>query len=272
MKIKKYIAGSVLFFTILACVVPGLSQPAPSAFDPSTIPTMVALTADAAMTQTAVALPTPAQTPTRLPPTAGTNLEGLPDGSTKFADSKTGFEVIFPAGWLTLRSNSEEFNLALLNEAANNEFLRKQMEFDKADFEPEFDCLNSYPLRPDLEENFVFGYAELELDTNDPLPFDSNFMGELVRDLESSGIFPGFRAETAQIYENENLVNLLEVSGSFSMSNSLGEVVPHYHTSVYFKPTANSSALLSFTYLKEYQQSMQADVKSIITSIRLLNQ
>jgi len=263
--IKNYATSSVLFLVILACGSQSAVSPAIG------IPTIIVLTADAAKTQTAIVLPAPEETPTRLPPTAGTTLEVLPDGSTKFTDSKTGFEIIFPTGWLTLRSNSEEFNSALLNDAVENEFLLDQMEFDKTDYEPELDCLNSYPLRPDLKENFVFGYSELELDTDDPTPFDSNFMGEVVGDLESSGIIPGFRADIAQVYENGNQVTLVEVSGSFSMSNSLGEVVPHYHTSVYFKPTANSSALLSLTYLKEYQQPIQADVKSIITSIKSLN-
>lgn len=267
MKIKKYIAGLTLVLAMLACA----GQPAPSAIDPNTIPTIVVLTAVAAMTQTAIALPAPGETPTRLSPTADTTLEILPDESTKFTDSKTGFEIIFPAGWLTLRANSQEFNSALLNQAVENEFLRKQMEYDMSDYEPDFDCLNAYPLRPDIEEDYVFGYSELKLDTNDPLPFDETFMGEKVQWMESSGYFPGFRAETAQIYENENRVTLLEVSGSFSMRTGQGEAVPHYHTSVYFKPTANSSALLSITYLKEYQQPMQADVKSIINSIKSLN-
>ena len=60
MKIKRYIAGSILVLSILACT----GQSVPTTFDPNTIPTMVVLTANAAMAQTAAAAsPTPTPVP-----------------------------------------------------------------------------------------------------------------------------------------------------------------------------------------------------------------
>ncbi len=142
MKIKKYIAGSVLLLAMLACVVPGLSQPAPSAFDPNTIPTMVVLTANVAIAQTAAAQPVATEVPAgSVPAMTGTSIEQTQDGTTKYSDYDGGFEIIFPARWLTVRPNSDEFNAALANEGANNQMLHDQMTADMAGYEANYDRL-----------------------------------------------------------------------------------------------------------------------------------
>jgi hypothetical protein len=116
MKIKNHIAGSILIFAISACVVPGFSQPAPSAFEPNTIPTMVVLTANAAMAQTAAAasptptpLPTESATATPRISLSGTSLFLRDDRATVFIDHQTGVELIIPTGWLAVRVNEPEY-------------------------------------------------------------------------------------------------------------------------------------------------------------------
>jgi hypothetical protein len=273
MKIKSYITGSVLFLTMFACVVPGLSQPVPSAIDPSTIPTIVVLTANAATTQTAaVAPPLPAETAPPIPSGPTGTLELLPNGSTKYTDNEAGFEITYPVGWLTLRPNSDEFNSALANEAVKNDMLRDQMAADQADYEAGVDRLYSYPLLPDIEKNFAFGFSNTEWNLNDPKPVDENSMGELVRALESSGAIPGFRADTAKVYENASGVKILEVGGQFSMSDGQGGILPFYVTIVFFKPASDSTIRITSTYLKDYKLPISTDVMSVITSIKLLGQ
>ena len=112
MKIKKYIAGSVLFLAMLACA----GQPAVPAFDPNSIPTLVVLTANAAMAQTAAAAPpTPTPVPTEFAtPTPRISLSGTllflrDDQTTVFTDHRTGIELIVPAGWLSVRTNEPEY-------------------------------------------------------------------------------------------------------------------------------------------------------------------
>lgn len=272
MRIKHSITISMALLSILACIIPGVSQPVPGAIDPDALPTIVVLTANAAMTQTAaVPSPMPAETPTRQPLTAVTTLETLPDGRTKFTDNEAGYEITFPAGWLTLRPNSEEFNSALIGKAAGNEALKYQMEYDLGDYEPELDRLYSYPLRPDIEKNFAFGYSELEWHTTDSAPIDESEMGHVVRTAESSSTTPGFRVDTARVYENANQVKLIEVGGQFSLTNNEGTVIPYYYTAVYFKPASESTVLVVFSYFKDYQQLLQPDANSVITSIKLLN-
>jgi hypothetical protein len=274
MKAKKYIAGSVLFLTILACVVPGLGQPAPTAIDPSTIPTIVVMTANAAITQTAAAAPSPVLTETNTPDPSAINgmIESLPNGSTKYTDNEVGFEITYPTGWLTLRPNSDEFNSVLVNEAKKNDMLRDQMEVDLNNYKAGIDRLYSYPLRPDLEKKFAFGSSNIEWDSNDSTLVDENSMGELVRALESSGAIPGLRVVTAQVYENSKQVKLLEVGGQFSLSDDQGGILPFYLTIIFFKPSSDSTIRMNFTYLKDYKLPISTDVMSVIDSIRLLDQ
>jgi hypothetical protein len=71
MKIKILITSLILFFAIIACIVPGISQPdAIPTYDVNMIPTMVVLTANALASQTAAAitpLPIETSTPTLVP-------------------------------------------------------------------------------------------------------------------------------------------------------------------------------------------------------------
>jgi hypothetical protein len=266
---KYYIAGVTLFF-LLACALPGLSQPAAvPTFDTNSIPTIVALTANAAMAQTATV---PISTPDIASILAQSTLDQLPDGRAKYTDNEIGFEITFPAGWLTVRANSDEFNAAFANEATKNDMLRKQMQLDLDDYEPGTDRLYSYPLRPDLEKNYAFGFSGLEWDADDTAPIDEAGMGKFVRGMESSGTIPGFRADTAQIYDNMGQVKVVEVGGQFSISDGQGGVVPFYATFVFFKPTDGSTVLVRFTYLKDYKVELYSDVTSVIASIKLLGQ
>jgi hypothetical protein len=116
MKIKNYMAGSILFLTMAACAIPGLSQPAAPTFDPNTIPTMVVLTANAALAQTAAAAsPTPTPVPTESATAtprislSGTSLLLRDDQTTVFTDHRTGIELIIPAGWRAVRINEPEY-------------------------------------------------------------------------------------------------------------------------------------------------------------------
>lgn len=266
MKTKYYVMSLILLFALTACALPGISQPAAlPTFDPNAIPTMVALTANAAMAQTATVA-----SPRATPDLSETTLEQLPNGGSKYTDKGIGFEITFPVGWLTLRPNSDEFNSALAKEAVKNDMLRDQMEADMAVYEVGVDRLYSYPLLPDIEKNFTFGFSKLKWNADDSIPIDDQTMGEMVRFVESS--ISGFRADTVQTYENANHIQLVEVGGQFSISNSEGNVIPFYMTYLFFKPTSGTSILMSFTYLKDYKQPIATDVISVINSIKLLDQ
>jgi hypothetical protein len=275
MRNKPGFFGAILILSMLACVVPGLSQPVAAPLDPAMLPTIVVLTANAAMTQTAVAVPAgdvppgdPLVSPTPAP--NETALLVSTGGATKFTHVTGGYEITFPAGWVTVRPNSEEFDRAYKGEAAQNEMLLDQMNYDLTSYEPGVDQLFSYPVRPDIEEDFAFGFSKLKWIQDDPVPVTQSSMGQTVRDWESSGEIPGFRADTAQIYQNGNHVELIEIGGPFSLTDDQGGVVPFYSTIVYFKPDDNSTVRITFHYLKDFQLALAGDVASVINSIKLL--
>ena len=278
MNIKRLYPLTLLLISTLACAIPGLDAPVPAPFDPGALSTVVGLTGNAAVTQTAlVAQPLSTEVVSGdaapgLTETAATSLELLPDGSTKYTDNEVGIEVVFPAGWLTLRANSDEFNSALKKEAAKNELLRAQMELDLAEYHPGMDRLYSYPLRPDIEKNTAFGFSKLRWDSEDSVLVNESSMGEFVRGLESSGAIPGLRVDTAQLYENGNQVKVIEIGGQFSFRNDLGEVIPFYYSAVFFKPTSGSTVRISLVYLKDYKLPIYEDVASVINSIKLLDE
>ena len=273
MKQKRLNPLVLLLISTLACVVPGLSAPAPAPFDPNMLSTIVVLTVDAAVSQTAAAQPFITELPagTIVPGMTGTTIEQVQDGATKYRDYDGGFEVTFPAGWLAVRPNySDEFNASMANDGADNPALRNQMTTDLAGYDPNFDRLYSYVIRPDVEKNTIFGFSKMVWDSEDTTSIDNTTMGELVRGLESSGAIPGFRADTAQVRENGNAVMMIEIGGRFAMGDGQGGTIPYYTTIIFFKPTSNSLTRITFTFLQDYNAQISTDVKSIIESIRMV--
>lgn len=274
MKARHIVLIGMLFLPALACVIPGVNQPAP--IDPALLPTIVVLTVNAATTQTAVAsgagMPLEEPAATALPLPNETSLELQPDGATKFIHLTGRYEMTYPTGWLTVRPNSEEFNAAYSKDAAKNPLLLGQMDYDANAYEAGYEQLYSYALRPDIDKNFLFGFSTVRWDSHDSLSLNEAAMGELARELESSGAIPGFRVDTAQIYETSNAIEVIEIGGQFSLSDGQDGVIPFYMTAVFFKPTADTLTRITFTYLKDYKVQLALDVSDTIISIKLLGQ
>jgi hypothetical protein len=198
-------------------------------------------------------------------------IEQIQDGAVRYTDHDGGFELIFPAGWLAVRPNSDEFNTTLANDGAKNQMLRDQMTNDLAAYDPNYDRLYSYILRPDIGKNTIFGFSKLVWDSNNNTSaIDNDSLGEAVQGLESSNSIPGFRADTAQVRENGNTLPLIEVGGRFSMSDGQGGTVPFYTTIIFFMPIPTSLTRITFTFMQDYKEQISADVNSIIESIKLI--
>lgn len=259
----------VILIAIVACVLPTQSiRPMPT-LNPDAIGTAVAGTVQA---QAVATEPVSTQSAgTEIPAgITGTAIEQMQDGTTKYSDYDGGFEVTFPAGWLAVRPNSEEFNASLAKEAKANSMLHDQMAADQTEYDAQFDRLYSYILRPDIKKNVLFGFSNLGWDPDDPAPLDSVGMGKLVRELESAaGGIPGFRADTAQLHEDGD-IKMVEIGGHWMMSDGQGGVVPFYSTIIFFKPTNDSTVRMNFTYLEDYHIPISTDILSITASIKLL--
>lgn len=251
----------VLLATLIACVLPGqAAQPD----TPNTMQTAIAGTSQAAAQQTAVAA--------LLPPTpegmTGTVVEQRQDGTTKYTDYDAGFEVTFPVGWLVVRPNSEEFNAALVGEAAVNSMLHEQMaadlKGDGADYR-----LYTYILRPDLKEHVMFGFSKTKWDPADPKMLDNANMGNLVRELEAQSSIPGFHADTAQIHDDTS-TRVIEVGGRWTLNDGTSEPVPFYSLFYFFKPMQDSTVRITITFVQDYQDEFAVDLKSIRDSIKIV--
>ena len=251
----------VILFAIVACVVP--SQAAPVVPTPNEIETAIVGTIQAATASAqSVATKTP-EDPT------GTTLEQLPDGITKYTDHDAGFEITFPTGWLTVRPNSEEFNAALVGEAATNSLLHDQMAVDLNIPDEDHALLLSYILRPDIQKKFLFGFTSVRLFPEDTTMLDSVNMGKAVRDLETSGEIPGFRVDTAQVHEDDP--RTIEIGGRWTMNDGKGTLIPFYATLYFFKPTPDSTVRILVAYLEDYKVKLAPDIFFIMQSIKLTN-
>ena len=162
----------ILLTTILACVVPGLpaaSQPAPTV--DTRLDMMVAETVSAALEQTRQALPiatiapvstsTPRTTATPSPTPdmddSGSTINRFEDGTAQFIDTKAGYEISLPTGWLPIRINSQEYLDAwLLPELTNPAMQRSLSSIEN--------------MNPDELRLFVLdiqaGHAEIDFITN----------------------------------------------------------------------------------------------------------
>ncbi|HMB21797.1 MAG TPA: hypothetical protein VKP08_03145 [Anaerolineales bacterium] len=249
----------VLLAAMLACELPGQTmQPAPVI----NIETAVAGTAEAAAQQTAAAQPVPTHR-------TGTILNQLEDGSTLYTDYDAGFEILFPAGWLAVRANAEEFQTVMEKEGAVNFLLHAQMTDDLATLNGETKRVFAYALRPDIETDTFFGFAKAAWYQDDLLSIDNATMSELMRSLEASNDLPGFHADTAQLHE-DGPVKMIEIGGPFAQTTDKGKSIFLYSTFIYFKPSTDSTARLLFTVFDKFRGLIAPDVKSIFESIRLI--
>jgi hypothetical protein len=274
MKPKGLFPFALLWVLTFACIIPGLEAPVPGPVDPNMISTIVVSTANAAASQTAAAQPFASVTPagTTHPGMTGAAVEQLKDGTIKYNDYDGGFELIYPVGWLAVRPNSDEFNTSLAKDGAGNPMLHDQMTTDMAGYDAKLDRLYSYILRPDIKQKYFFGISKLKWYSEDTTLLDNAVMGELVQGLESSGVIPGFHADTAQVQENGNAVTMIQIGGHSMMSIDQGGTVPIYSTVVFFKPTSNSLTRITFSYLQDYNAQISTDVNSIIESIKVAGQ
>jgi hypothetical protein len=266
-----------IFFAFCLCIgVAGIfiyasgpqTMPA-SGNPPAEAPTATVILTNVPTTE-ATATETPAITPTS--ETKGMALEKQPEKTIKFTDYDGGYEVTFPVGWLVVRPDDDEFNTALAKEGAKNAMLASQMKMDKSGYDAELDRVFSYPVRPDIKKNVIFGFSKTHFYPKDDVPINNNSMGDFVRKLEASGVAPGLRITASNIEESGNKISFMVVKGRFIKKTDSGDMIPFSVTALFFKPTPSSLALLTFTILQDFQGQISPDLNLIQESIKLLGQ
>lgn len=229
---------------------------------PTSIPTNTPETSPAsehAATETSIVTP--------LPEANNTSLERQPDGTIKFTDYDSGYEVTYPKDWLAFRpENEEEFNAALAKVGTKNTALIEQMKSDKSSYKANADRIFSYPLLSD--QNLLLGFSGIEFFPNDTRPLDNRSMGIFVNNLETSPDLPGLRVRVADFKENGNQVPMVFVKGTYLSKGGVTVLVRF----LIFKPTSSSVIRMSFAMADFDGFGTTQDVDEIQESIKLLNE
>lgn len=272
MKIKNYITSSILFFSIMACVVPGLSQPAaPPTFDLSTIPTMVVLTANALEAQTAVAaLQVPLETPTLTPAESGsatprislsgTSLFLRDDQTTVFTDRQAGIEFIIPAGWMPIRVNEQEYFDAFVSDAATDPVIYDRLiqiqTADTARFR-----MDAIDIRTGHVFNGIITDIHYVFESD-----DSRSLKEISEDWRSAdSIFVNYEFTSSNYEQAANGIEILVIERRYGPPTKAV-----FHRGVFFKIPSGIIRFDFFTNI-DFKDTVLPDFESVVNSLVLLN-
>lgn len=272
MKTKNYITGSILFLTIMACVIPGLSQPVPPTFDLNLIPTMVVLTANALEAQTAIAAPpTPLETstPTLMPTESvtatpkislsGTSLLLRDDQTTVFTDREAGIEFVIPAGWMPVRVNEQEYFDAFVSDAAKDPVINSRLiqiqTADTARFR-----LDAFDIRPGHIVNGIIADINLVFERT-----DTRSLEEISKDERSAGKpFENFEFISSDYEQAANGMKMLVMEQRWDLSPGVV-----YYRSVFFKIP---SGIIKFDFFTDigFKDTVLPDFEKVVNSLVLL--
>ena len=272
MKIKNYITGSILFFTMLACVVPGLSQPAASpAFDQDALSTVVVLTANALEAQSAVAAtptlfetstPTfvPAEPVTATPKVSlsGTSLLLRDDQTTVFTDRQAGVELIIPVGWMPIRVNEQEYLDAFSSNAAADLAIRERLNRIQT-FDPAWFRLDAIDVQAGHVINGAPTFMSVIFQQN-----DSRSLEEVARD-EKVKSFTNYKSISSGYQQAVNGIKILVVEQSWAVTTGTT-----YYKGVFFK-IPSGLVVLDFYAPLEFKDTVLPDFEKVVNSFVLLN-
>lgn len=271
MKRNDLFAAAMLMFSVLACVIPGAGQPAP--LDPGMLPTMVVLTANAAMTQTAAVIPPPSlETPMPTPaPTeaftatpkislAGTSLILREDQSAVFIDHKAGIELEIPAGWMAVRLNEPEYYAAFTSPAASDPEILEHWTLVQS-VNPDHFRLDAIDIRPGHVINGAVSYINVVFD-----PDDFRSLEELAEtEKKDTKPFVNFEFISSDIRQIANGMRVLVIEQRWDASP---EVV--YYRGVFFRVPSGALLLAFFTTLS-LKETVLPEFDQIVNSVTLIN-
>jgi len=269
MKIKHCITGLVLFLGILACAIPGLSQPAPiPTFDPGPLSTTVALTSSAAMSQTAVvATPLPVETPiptetaiaTPKVSLSGTSLLLRDDQTTLFTDREAGIEFIIPAGWMPVRVNEQEYLDAFVSDFAQDpavyDRLTQIQTADTSRFR-----LDAFDVRPGHIVNGIITDIHYMFGAD-----DTRSLEEISKDRsEAESIWVDDRLLSSNYEQSANGIEILVIERRYGPSDAV-----IYNRIVYFKIPSGAIRFSIYTNM-EIKDTTLVDFQTLVDSVTLL--
>jgi hypothetical protein len=270
----------ILLITALACILPGQSPASVSPPTPDTrLGTIVAETVSAALELTRQAIPTetppptptqePTATPTPVADTSGSTLTRRDDGSTLFTDTRAGYEIIIPAGWLAVRVNQQEYFDAWLLPELSDPALQRAFNTVQ-DQDPEVIRLVAFDIREGQILNGVVTNVNLTWDRQLEISFDSEEDLQAVADDLSSAV------EGLTVYASEIVIPQFgdihgEIQSEIEGLNADGQPVTLYQKMVIFN-LETGTLIVTFTSEIEVTEETLSMFEATIASLRTVEE
>jgi hypothetical protein len=272
---RTFLIALIFLAAITACVVPGLpaaSTPLPTlTVDTGRIAMMVAGTVSAVVAQTEQAQPistpipaaatftftsTPASTSTSAPlPTATPTPQSSPsqstltkqaDGSILFTDEYAYYEIIMPAGWLTVRVNEKEYLDAFsLQEAANTHVQQSLLSVQNED--PNVFRLLAIDTQAAHIQNEFVTDMRFVLDEEMDISLNSDEdLQAIAQEIPTSAAVFRFEVTSVKIFTSASGIDFGVIEARSSFTNAVGIDVAIYQKQVFFNvPVGTQSITLT---------------------------
>ena len=267
---KTFLFSVLLLLLISAC---GRSvTPAPIT-NPGSVETSLASTARwlAQQTETAQGFtPTPSVVPTlTLTPTpkissAGTSLEILADGSTRFTDRTAGIQVVFPPGWLAVRVGEPEYYQAWDKEAVKNpvfqDLFASMQNTDPGQFRVTAIDTRADITRESFSKMDIVFVAEDERSLNELRIAQTNQKRALAK----------FKVLSSTVTKTASGLDVAIVDFQWQSVTPENEFFLSYHRDVIFKVTAGTVDVQLATNLTE-KDKLIPELEKVLASLQFLN-
>lgn len=262
--------SSILFVWLAAC---GRSvTPAPIT-NPGSVETSLASTARWLAQQTETAqgftatppvVPTVTMTPTPKISSAGTSLEILSDGSTRFTDHTAGIQAVFPPGWLAVRVGETEYyqawdKLAAKNPVFQNVFASIQ-NTDPSQFR-----VTAIDTRSEVTQQSL---AKIDIVF---LAKDERSLNELrIAQTNQKRAVAKFKVLSSTLTKTTTGLEVAIVDLQWQSVTPENEFFLSYHRDVIFKVAAGTVDIQLFSALSE-KDRLLPELEKVLDSLTLLN-
>jgi hypothetical protein len=270
----------ILLTTALACVLPG--QP-PASFPPPTpdtrLGTMVAETVAAALelTQQSAPMPIlppestpePAATPTPPEDTSGSTLTKRDDGTTLFTDTRAGYEIAVPAGWLAVRVNQIEYFDAWLLPELSDPALQSSFSSIQ-DKDPDVSRLFAFDIREGHIRSEVVTSVNLIWDQQAQISFDNeDDLQAIAADLPAS--VEGLTVYATEIVTSSDGTMHGEIQSEIAGLNASGGQVTLYQKMIIFN-LKTGTLIITFTTEIEVPEATLSMFDGMIASLSIVKE
>lgn len=262
--------SSFIFLLITACG--GSVTPVPIT-NPGSVETSLAGTARWLAQQTETAqgytatpsvVPTETLTPTPKVSSAGTSLEILEDGSTRFTDRTAGIEAVFPAGWLAVRVGEQEYYKAWDKEAAKNPVFQNIFAAMQ-NTDPNQFRVTAIDTRSSVTPQ-TFSKMEVVFAPNDERPLNE------VRIEQTNRKYPlsKYKLLSSTLTKTPGGLDVAIIEFQWESATPDNQIFISYHRDVIFKVASGTVALQLGTGLTEKDRQMP-EFEKVIDSLVFLN-